>query len=51
MNWKTGGVRLGAVAAMAVVLFGIKEILGFETAALSGIGIILVNQIFNKDQK
>lgn len=33
MNWKTGGVRLGAVAAMAVVLFGIKEILGFETAA------------------
>lgn len=49
MNWKVEGVRLGAVAAMAAILFGIREILGFETAALSGIGVILVNQIFNKD--
>lgn len=49
MNWKVEGVRLGAVAAMAAILFGIREILGFETAALSGIGIILVNQVFNKN--
>lgn len=51
MNWKTEGIKLGAVAAMAVVLFGVRAIFDFETAALSGIGIILVNQIFNKDQK
>lgn len=49
MNWKVEGIRLGAVAAIAAVLFGIREVLDFETAALSGIGIILANQIFNKD--
>lgn len=49
MSWKVEGIRLGAVAAVAVVLFGIREVLDFETAALSGIGVILVNQIFNKD--
>ena len=30
MNWKTEGIKLGAVAAMAVVLFGIREILVLE---------------------
>lgn len=49
MNWKVEGIRLGAVAAIAAVLFGAREIFGFETAALSGIGVILVNQMFNKD--
>lgn len=49
MSWKVEGIRLGAVAAIAAVLFGIREVLDFETAALSGIGIILANQIFNKD--
>lgn len=25
MNWKTEGIKLGAVAAMAVVLFGLER--------------------------
>lgn len=49
MNWKVEGIKLGAVAAIGAVLFGIREIFDFETATLSGIGIILANQIFNKD--
>lgn len=49
MNWKIEGIKLGVVAALAALLFGIRAILDFETAALSGIGVILANQIFNKD--
>ena len=49
MNWKIEGIKLGVVAALATVLFGIKAIVGFEIATLSGIGMILANQIFNKD--
>lgn len=29
MNWKTEGIKLGAVAAIAVVLFGIRAIFDF----------------------
>lgn len=49
MNWKIEGIKLGVVAALAAFLFGIKAIVGFEITSLSGIGVILANQIFNKD--
>lgn len=46
--WKKELVRLLVIVPMGTILLVTREVMGFEAAVMTGLTIILCNQIFNE---